>query len=322
MSFTIAVTGAAGRLGQVLVPLIEKKYKTRLLVRNKEDLLRGRGRSQFVEINLEKASVEDMRRAIKGVNCIVHLAGLVDLRAKREKLFAVNYSITEKLLMAAMAERVKFFIHTSSISVYADSDKLISENSAKKPVTVYGESKLAAERAVTSSHLDWVVLRPGLIYGPHFKEGFIQLIEQMKNKRAAIIGTGDNNVPLVFEGDVAKAFVKSIDLLKTGNKRILRQAFNVVGEPVTQREAFTILSKVFVLPMPVKRVSINFAKTVASLYSFVSKLTGKQSAFPPEYVELLARNRVYDVRKAKKFFGFVASTPLRKGMQAIRKEWA
>ncbi len=357
MAFLVTITGATGRLGQAVVPLISKKYRTRLLVRDvskaiailesnpkkSQGLLDSKrpksprktfrfcykreftkSQSELVEIDLTAASIDDFRSAVRGSTVVIHLAGLVDLLASHEELFAVNFEITKKLVAACEAEKIPFFFHASSISVYADSDVQINEESDKKPVTIYGESKLAAEQVVTSSKLNWVALRPGIIYGPHFKDGFLPLIEQMKKKRAAIIGTGENRVPLVYEGDVALAFLKCVDLAKAKSKdqkKILRQAFNVVGVHPTQRQAYALLSEVFNVPMPTKVVSIRFAKSFATLASVLAKFSGKRSAFPPEYIDLLARNRLYDVSKAKKVLGFVATTSVKSGMQEIRKAW-
>ncbi len=321
MVFLVTITGSTGRLGQVVTHLVSKKYKTRLIVRNVTKAEREFPRSKLISLDLSAASIPELRRAVRGSTVVIHLVGLVDLLASRKKLFAVNFEITKKLVAACEAERIPFFLHASSISIYADSDKPINEESEKNPVTIYGESKLAAEQIVARSNLKWVALRPGIIYGPHFKEGFWPLLRQMKKRRAAIIGSGDNCVPLVYEDDVAKAFVKCVEELKKGNKKILRQAFNIVGEHPTQREAFNLLSQVFNVTMPTRQVSVRFARNVASVISFLYKFFGKTSAFPPEYVDLLARSRVYDTSKAKQLLRFNASTPVKQGMREIRKAW-
>lgn len=323
MSFLVTITGSTGRLGQVVAPLVSKKYETRLIVRSiakaKQEF--PKSKSELVELDLCTASIAELRCAVRGSTVVIHLAGLVDLLATRKTLFEANFETTKKLVAACEAEKIPFFLHASSISVYADSIESITEESDKKPVTVYGESKLAAEQVVTSSKLNWVALRPGIIYGPHFKEGFLPLIKQMKKRQVAVIGNGENKVPLVYEDDVAKAFVKCVYELKKGNKKILRQAFNVVGEHPTQRQAFQLLSRIFRVPMPKKSVSIRFAKSVASFTSLLYKLLGKNSLFPPEYIDLLARNRVYDVSKAKRLLKFTANTSVKRGMKEIRKAW-
>ncbi len=321
MVFLVTITGSTGRLGQVVTPLLSKKYKTRLIVRNAAKAQREFPRSESVALDLSAASIAELRRAVRGSTVVIHLAGLVDLLASREKLFAINFEITKKLLAACEAEKIPFFLHASSISIYADSNKPINEESEKKPVTLYGESKLAAEQSISKSNLKWVALRPGIIYGPHFKEGFWPLLRQMKKRRAAIIGNGDNKIPLVYEVDVAKAFVKCVEELKKGNKKILRQAFNIVGEYPTQREAFNLLSQVFSVPMPTRQVSVRFARNTASIISLLYKFFGKTPAFPPEYVDLLARSRVYDTSKAKQLLRFNANTSVKRGINEIKKAW-
>ncbi len=168
------------------------------------------------------------------------------------------------------------------------------------------------------------MLRPGINYGPHFQEGFGNLLKQMQRGSAAVIGSGNNKVPLVYEDDVAKAFLKTLQLLKAGNKKnkeIIHNAFNVAGDHPTQLEAYRALADIFGLQVPKRHVPVKFAVAIASAVSLYCDLVGKKKSFPPEYVELLARHRVYNTAKAKKMLRFTASTPLVKGMQEVRKTW-
>ena len=318
----VSVTGASGRLGVPVVRALQKHFELLLLARDVAKAKKLFPGKKIVEIDLETAGVAEIQAAIKGSWAVVNLAGLVDLVASREKLFSINYEATAKVVKACEREHVPFFVHCSSISVYADSNSEISEDAKLAPTTVYGESKLAAEKFVISSTLNWVVLRPGIIYGPHFQEGFVGLIEQMKKGRAAIIGNGDNRVPLVYEGDVATVFLKCLQLLRRGNKHILRQAFNVVSEKEpTQNQALDLLAKTFILPTLKKHISLPVALTLARLYSIYCALTGKTNRFSPEYVSLLARNRQYDTNKAKKIIKIKCGTSLEKGLGEIKRAW-
>ncbi len=323
MAFVVTVTGATGRLGEAVIPALEKiaGVSLRLLTRNKRKAKQLFPKKMVLQLDLETASVVDIQSAVRGSSVVVHLAGLVDIIAPRHRLFLINYEATRKLVRACEREKIKFFVHCSSIAVYADSNKVVSENGKLQPVTDYGQSKLAGEKCVAASALQWVVLRPGIIYGPHFKEGFVQVLEQMRRKRAVIIGSGNNRVPLVFERDVAKAFAKCIQLIKTREGKIFRQVFNIIGKSPTQREAYSELCRVFGLPFPKHTAPVKLAIALVKLHALYSQLIGRTPPFSPEYVELLARNRIYDASKAKKVLGFTATTPLYNGLKLIAREW-
>lgn len=320
--FLVTVTGATGRLGVPIVEALQKHFQLRLLARNAKKARQMFQQKKIVEIDLETAGVAEIQCAVRGSWAVVHLAGLVDLCASRSTLFSINYEATRKLVRACEREHVPVFLYCSSISVYADSKKKTSEDALLRPTNAYGQSKLAAETAVTHSDLKWVSLRPGIIYGAHFTDGFTDVIEQMKAGRARVIGNGKNFVPLVYEGDVAKAFVKCLQLLKSGNTKILHQAFNVVGEKEpTQKEALQVLANTFGLRLPRRSVPLHFAVAIAKLHSLYCSLRGKKKTFPPEYVYLLAKSRIFDVTKAKKMLKFTASTPLEKGLREMKKSW-
>ncbi len=319
MRFEIGVTGATGRLGVSVVKKL-KNYNLRLFVRNCKKAEKLFPRLKAIELDLERDSLKEIQKAVKGCKVVIHLAGLVDLCASREKLFSANCKATAKLIAACEKEKVSFFIYCSSIAVYSNNlNEKITEDSLAIPSTVYGESKLCGELAVTNSKLNCIVLRPGMIYGPSFKEGFVDLIEKARKGQVAIIGSGVNCIPLVFEEDVSTAFLKCVELLKKGNRRIIGEKFNVVGKEVTQLQCFQELANVFNLPFPKKRVSKSFAILFAHVHSFYCKLRRKKP-FPPEYVQMLARNREYDYSKAANFLGF-APISLKKGMKKTSAAW-
>ncbi|MFH1247466.1 MAG: NAD(P)-dependent oxidoreductase [Candidatus Micrarchaeota archaeon] len=319
--FTVTITGATGRLGAVVVTVLEKKFNLRLLARNVKKAKQLFPGKKVIEIDLENASVAQVKKAVKGSWVVVHLAGLVDVCASRQRLFSVNYEATRKLVKACEREKVPFFVHCSSIAVYGDSTNKISENTLLRPTSVYGQSKLAAETVVKHSNLHWVMLRPGIIYGSHFTGGFFHVLEQMKRGSGQLIGKGDNFVPLVYEGDVANAFLKTLQLLRCGNK-LSNQAFNIVSEnEPSQREALQALAKTFSLAVPSRSIPLRFAVGLAKLHSLYCSLRGRKNSFPAEYVYMLGKSRLYDTSKAKKMLKFTASTSLEKGLLEVKKSW-
>ncbi len=316
----IAITGAAGKLGACVVKALDR-YKLRLLVRHHktaEKLFIGK---EIREIDLEKASIAEMRRAVKGVDAVIHLAGLVDLCASPKALFSANHEATKKLVNACEAEKIPFFIHCSTIAVYRDSTKRISEEGELQPSTIYGQSKLAGEEAVRSSSLNWIILRPGLIYGPAFTNGFADVTKLMQGKKAVIVGNGSNRVPLVFETDAANAFVKAVESTKRGKTRAVFNIFNIVAPEPTQLQCYKELSRIFGLPLPRQRVPLPLALAASRLYSLVCAIRGKKG-FPPEYVSLLGRDRAFNTKKARRVLKWKPEVSLERGLKIVRNKWS
>lgn len=98
---------------------------------------------------------------------IVNVAAEMDLN-KAEAFHAKQVDIAAKLAAAGARLGVKRFIQISSAAVYApSSSKAASEASKTDPWTTVAAYNLKAEDAVkATAGLNWVILRPAIVYGP------------------------------------------------------------------------------------------------------------------------------------------------------------
>ena len=153
----ILVTGGAGYVGSTLVPmLLEQGHKVRVY-----DSLKfgGHGllpccQNRFFE--LMKGDVCDstgLRKALDGVDAVVHLAAIVGYPAcKKEPQVAQNTNVegTRNLLNLRKADQKVIFASTGSI--YGSiPDYVCNEDTPTEPITLYGETKLAAEQMVLAA---------------------------------------------------------------------------------------------------------------------------------------------------------------------------
>jgi nucleoside-diphosphate-sugar epimerase len=133
----------------------------------------------------------DLAAALVGVDAVVHLAGLaaVDGSGSSAELETeyrkVNVEGTRALVKQAAKAGVKHFVFMSSLhAVAADSDERLSEQTEPHPVSAYGRSKLAAEKAIQeelrTSGCAWTILRPPLVYGPGNQANFGLLLRLVK----------------------------------------------------------------------------------------------------------------------------------------------
>jgi nucleoside-diphosphate-sugar epimerase len=104
------------------------------------------------------------------VEAIVHAAGIVDQRASRKTMFAVNAEGTRSLLAWAQGNGRPHFVYLSSVSVYGwktmGQDR--SEDTGRcggVPLVPYMGSKVRAERHIERSGLGYTILRLAPVLG-------------------------------------------------------------------------------------------------------------------------------------------------------------
>lgn len=171
------VTGGAGYVGSSLVgDLLVAGRKIRVL-----DCLRSGGegllgvwsRPGFEFMRGDVTVAADRQAALRGVKSVVHLAAIVGDPAceqEPELARAVNWDATCRLIEEAIAAGVRDFIFVSTCSNYgiSDPEQLVTEDSPLTPVSLYAETKVAAERYLLERGRDEfvpTVLRLVTVYG-------------------------------------------------------------------------------------------------------------------------------------------------------------
>ncbi len=156
----IAVIGATGFVGDAVTRrLASQGHRVVALSRQ------GGRRSGWAErVEARAADVttgEGLLEALQGSDAVVHLVAIP--RESRGRRFAeVNVRGTQRAVEAATAAGVRRLVHLSALGVVDD------------PKLDYLYSKWLGEQAVRGSDLDWVILRPSLLFGPG--DGFFNLV--------------------------------------------------------------------------------------------------------------------------------------------------
>lgn len=171
-------------------------------------------RVEFLEANLVDA---DLDMLLDGCDAVFHLAGQPGVRASWADGFDAylvdNVQATQRLLEAAVRQRVGRVVYSSSSSVYGDStDYPSTERSLPQPVSPYGVTKLAAEHLVglyaASSGLSTVSLRYFTVYGPRQRPDMAthRLVEAALNgTKFTLNGDGGQQRDFTYVGDVVSA---------------------------------------------------------------------------------------------------------------------
>jgi nucleoside-diphosphate-sugar epimerase len=173
------VTGGAGYLGSLAArTLLARGHHVRVL-----DCLRYGGTSllslyeqdRFIFQYGDVRSAEDIRRALEGVDTVVHLAAIVgDPACARQPdlAWAVNYEASLRLLECSRGAGVRRFVFASTCSNYGkmrNGAGYVTEESELRPVSLYAETKVGVERALLEQSADRapeiVLLRFATLFG-------------------------------------------------------------------------------------------------------------------------------------------------------------
>jgi nucleoside-diphosphate-sugar epimerase len=149
----VLVTGGAGYIGSVLVPeLLKKRHQVRVLdnlMYEQNPLLLHFIDDNFEFIEGDIRDNETVKKAVDGVDVIVHLAAIVGAPAcKKNKVLAeeVNYQGTVNVNNARGSSQK--LLYASTGSVYGKVEDICTEASPTNPLSVYGITKLKAEKEV------------------------------------------------------------------------------------------------------------------------------------------------------------------------------
>jgi 2-alkyl-3-oxoalkanoate reductase len=211
----VLVTGGSGFLGSHVVEQLSRAGHDVVA------LVRRSSNSTFLRtlpnVTFAYGAVEDARsvgEAVKGVDAVVHAAGLVKALAP-EDFHRVNVRGTENLLDAAVehAPGLSRFVLVSSLTAIGPSDdgRPVSGTREPRPCTAYGRSKVDAERAALrhKDKLPITIIRPPLIYGPRDNE-CLAFFQTVSRRVLPFVGDGKNTLSIVYGADAASACIRAI----------------------------------------------------------------------------------------------------------------
>ena len=307
----ILVTGGAGFIGSHIVDrLLEEGVKVRVLdnlsTGEKKNLAQHQHKKSFQFIEGDTRNFELVKKAVKGVDAVVHEAALVSVTLSVEDPLLsneINVKGTLNLLKASADAHVKRFVLASSCAVYGDTETLPNhEKLAPKPLAPYAVDKMASEyyaKVFCDVYgLETVSLRYFNVYGPRQKyspySGVISIIinQLLENKPPTIYGDGEQTRDFVNVKDVVEA-----NMLALSKQEAVGEVFNVgTGEPIT------------------------IGKLTETVQKIMDKTNLKPVHAEPRRGDI--RHSYGDITKARKNLGYEPQVQLETGLSELLKSYS
>jgi uncharacterized protein YbjT (DUF2867 family) len=258
----ILVTGGTGVVGTgTVTELLARGHMVVLLSRHATSDAR-QWPAGVLPHDGDVARAATIRGAATGCDVVLHMVGIVD--ETEEASFAdVNVGGTANILAETERAHVRRFVFVSSLG-------------APQGKSGYHASKREAEALVRRFHGQWVIARPGNVYGPGDEQ--ISLLLRMVRSPSPIIpmiGEGDQPIQPVWWEDVARALANMVERTDLGGREL-----DIAGPELTsQNDLIERLSRITgreVQGVPVPDFLATLGSRVVSLVGWDMKFSEQQ----------------------------------------------
>lgn len=273
----VLVTGATGFVGShVIRHLLAHGHRVTACVRHV-----AAARGLFPEAGAVPCDftrdlrTEDWLPRLVGIDAVVNAVGII--RELRGQPYAALHTQAPAALFAACEKAgVRRVVQISALG---------ADRGATAP---YHTSKRAADDVLADLDLDWVILRPSIVYGPGGKstEFFLATAAQPV---VALVGDGRQRIQPVFVGDLAQAVCAALE-----NGAAVHERVDVVGpHPVTMGELTVRLRRWLGLrAAPVIRVPLALTMAAGTVSGWLGSLP-----LTRETITMLGRDNTGDVAR-------------------------
>jgi len=265
----VLITGATGFVGSRLATFLGTQctgMELRLAVRHRPDELQVPGLvpTGSIEVVGDINPHTNWIDALDGVDVVIHLAARVHVmndvaRDPLEEYRNANTLATIHLAQEAAKAGIKRFIYLSSIKVNGEETafgKSYSEDSTPAPIDPYGVSKweaeLGLEKVCAQTGMEFVIIRPPLIYGPGVKANFHKLMGLVAKGLPLPLGSIRNQRSMLALDNLVSFIAEAMTNPLAANQRFLLSD----GRDVSTSQLLRLLAKgmgkpIWLLPVPV-----------------------------------------------------------------------
>lgn len=262
MSKKILITGASGFIGSTLVhEALAKGWDVTAAIRPTSDkTFLNDSRIRFLELNFKSESALREKLLNAGrFDYVIHNAGTTKAIDKSAYM-DTNSGNTERFVNILRGEGLtpKKFLFVSSLAALGPrkGNELIVPYQTPKPVTGYGDSKLAAEQFL-SQQLDfpWVAIQPTAVFGPRDKE-FFTFVQLINKGLEFYIGSKEQNLSFIYSKDLIAQMFAALEKGKVGKKYISTDGHNYTSSDLGNAVREAIGCKTIKIKIPLSIIGI------------------------------------------------------------------
>lgn len=296
MNKRIFVTGSSGFVAHHLIPMLAKNdYQVTAHVKLASEKNKVKAKKIVVGDLSQKGQ---WAKALKGHDVIVHLAA--EISAKDPNSFIKNNVIaTQNLVDSAQKAQVKKIILFSSAAVTS-----IRQDQ-------YAMTKKKQEEIVIKSKIDYVILRPSMIYGPGDTKNIGWLIKMIsKLPIIPLPGGGKFGRQPIYVDDICKIVLK----LLAGNYK--KQIYEIHGkEYVTMAK----MVKVITSEKKIKKITLFVPVFFLLIFFWVAGKILKNPKFTVDQIKSLISGEKFKGEKWWSTFDIIP-TSFEKGVAQMIKQ--
>ena len=264
----IFLTGASGFIGKNLVAyMLDRDCQLTCLLRDPQRLpepLRTRVTVVTGDVTIPGA---ETAAALARSDAVVHLAAKLWSHTY-QAYDMVNHQGAEAMVAAATssAGSLRRFVMVSSLAAMgpAPLGHPVTETNREAPISWYGMTKLAGERALERAAFPWTVLRPPMVYGP-YDRGIRRFFTMATRHLRPHLHGGRMEISLIHVQDVCQA----IWLALTAEDRPRSTYFLNDGHPIHRvKDVVDLVVRLvgtWTVPLPVPRWALRAAESALTL---------------------------------------------------------
>jgi dTDP-4-dehydrorhamnose reductase len=164
----ILITGSNGLLGQKLVSLLTATADFDIIATAKgANRLPHSDKYTYHSLDItDRNKVHKLMSEVKP-DYIIHTAAMTNVdqcEFEKEACWQLNVNAVEYLAEASK-HNGSYLLHLSTDFIFDGQNGPYDENAEARPLSFYGESKLAAEQILQQSSIPWAIARTVLVYG-------------------------------------------------------------------------------------------------------------------------------------------------------------
>lgn len=245
----LAVTGATGFVGSHLVRhLLDKGHEVIGMSHRRPEPQVGDRRIEWRQGSID--DVSSMVKVFEGAEAVFHLVGIIAESGGKTFTDIVARG-TSHMVEASRRAGVKLVVYQSAMGTEPDSS------------IPYRQTKYQAERTIKNSGLDFVILRPSIIYGPG--DGFVSLLSKMirLSPIVPLPGGGHFELQPVYIDDMNRCLERSLHtpevrsiIIEVGGPEKLeyRRIVNILIDTMNRRRITVPM------PMPLMRIGATLSE--------------------------------------------------------------